>query len=333
MGFASAPPDLDQRRREISATLDPRQRSALGQFLTPTSTAGFMASLLEFHLNKPAHLLDPGAGIGALSAAAAERWRSAKRRKGSLALTCYELEPSFWDPLEATLGTMPGVQYEIRKTEFIAAAVKVASRGEHPYTHAILNPPYKKVQTASRHRTLVRKLGLETSNLYACFVACAVAASQAGAQVVAIIPRSWMNGLYFKPFRYWLFGRAALRHVHIFERRDSAFADDGVLQENVIIKLVVGGSQGEVEVSSSADDTFGCSSVIQAVAAMAARAVAMPLTKRAANSQATELANTNSKAPMAPSPIAGNMTALRPTWSGNLPSSSSATRLPSTYTA
>jgi adenine-specific DNA-methyltransferase len=216
MGFASAPFDLDQRRREISATLDPRRRSALGQFLTPTSTAGFMASLLEFHLNKPAHLLDPGAGIGALSAAAAECWRSAKRRRGSLELTCYELEPGFWDPLEATLGTVPGVQYEIRKTDFIAAAVKAASRGEHPYTHAILNPPYKKVQTASRHRTLVRKLGLETSNLYACFVACAVAASQAGAQVVAIIPRSWMNGLYFKPFRYWLFGRAALSHIHIF---------------------------------------------------------------------------------------------------------------------
>ena len=42
----------------------------------------------------------------------------------------------------------------------------------------------------------------------------------------------------------------------MFDRRDRAFSDDDVLQENVIIKLVVGAEQGMVEVSVSSDDRF-----------------------------------------------------------------------------
>jgi adenine-specific DNA-methyltransferase len=60
-----------------------------------------------------------------------------------------------------------------------------------------------------------------------------------------------MNGPYFKAFRYWLLDKAALTHIHVFNRRDTAFAEDEVLQENVILRMIVGGIQTEVRVSSS----------------------------------------------------------------------------------
>jgi hypothetical protein len=97
---------------------------------------------------------------------------------------------------------------------------------------------------------------LETSNLYTAFLACAVAQCAPGAQVVAIVPRSFMNGPYFKAFRYWLLDRVALDRIHLFDRRDSAFADDKVLQENVILKMRVGSAQGAVVISASLDDRF-----------------------------------------------------------------------------
>ena len=50
--------------------------------------------------------------------------------------------------------------------------------------------------------------------------------------MVAITPRSYCNGLYFKHFRRWFFSRMALRHVHLFECRRSTFED--VLQESLI---------------------------------------------------------------------------------------------------
>ena len=41
-------------------------------------------------------------------------------------------------------------------------------------THAILNPPYRKIGTRSRERTLLASVGIEISNLYAAFVWLAV---------------------------------------------------------------------------------------------------------------------------------------------------------------
>jgi hypothetical protein len=124
------------------------------------------------------------------------------------------------------------------------------------FTHAILNPPYRKISSASRHRHLLRSVGIETVNLYTAFIALAVALMKPGGEVVAIIPRSFCNGLYYQPFRRWLFERAALTHIHLFESRTSAFSDDKVLQENVIIKLRCGAQRQSIVVSSSTDATF-----------------------------------------------------------------------------
>jgi hypothetical protein len=223
----------------------------MGQFFTPGAVAHYMASLMEFEGSSDVELLDPGAGIGSLTAAVAQR------TKHRIRATCYELEDRFQEELADTLSELPNVVGAIENRDFIEHAVLLAAAGRSPrYTHVILNPPYKKINTGSIHRTLMRKLGVETSNLYTCFVACAIALCRPGAQVVAIIPRSFMNGLYFKPFRYWLLGRAALTHIHVFDSRDKAFSDDDVLQENVILRMVVGSEQGDVAVVASTDQSF-----------------------------------------------------------------------------
>ncbi len=72
-----------------------------------------------------------------------------------------------------------------------------------------------------------------------------------GGQLVAITPRSFTNGPYFKKFRRLLLDRIGLRQIHVFESRDVAFADSEVLQENVIIHGVRGDRPTEVVVSSS----------------------------------------------------------------------------------
>ncbi len=74
-----------------------------------------------------------------------------------------------------------------------------------------------------------------------------------GGQLVAIIPRSFCNGPYYRPFREFLLHHAALRQMHLFGSRTMAFKDDEVLQENVIIRLERGASQGNVIVSNSTD--------------------------------------------------------------------------------
>src|SRR5439155_8445730 len=102
------------------------------------------------------------------------------------------------------------------------------------FTTTILNPPYKKIQIDSTARSHLRSFGVETSNLYTGFLACAASLLAVGGDMVAITPRSFCNGLYFRPFREWFLAQMAFRRLHLFESRKQAFRDDAVLQENVI---------------------------------------------------------------------------------------------------
>ena len=70
-------------------------------------------------------------------------------------------------------------------------------------------------------------------------------------QLVAITPRSFCNGPYFKAFRREMFATSALRRIHVFDSRNKAFRDSEVLQENVIVHLVKGDNQGDVVIASS----------------------------------------------------------------------------------
>ena len=124
------------------------------------------------------------------------------------------------------------------------------------YTHVILNPPYKKINSNSSHRLALRTLGIEAVNLYSAFVALAITQAESGGQIVAIIPRSFCNGPYYRLFRDFIFAHTAIHHMHLFKSRSKAFKDDEVLQENIIIRLERGGQQGPVTITTSTDDSF-----------------------------------------------------------------------------
>ncbi len=134
-----------------------------------------------------------------------------------------------------------------------------APRGTQDFDCAILNPPYRKINSDSRDRRLLRSIGVETSNLYSGFLAIVVKLLKRGGELVAITPRSFCNGPYFRPFRKLLLEEMTLRRVHVFESRNKAFRDDDVLQENVIIHAVKGARRPErvvISVSESAEAEF-----------------------------------------------------------------------------
>ena len=163
------------------------------------------------------------------------------------------------DELRANLAAVAGdaIEATVVDGDFIeqAATMIRLGRGKR-FTHAILNPPYKKINSASAHRAFLRAVGLETVNLYSGFVGLALELMEDGGKVVAIIPRSFCNGPYYQPFRNFVLNRAAIQHVHLFDARNKAFKDDGVLQENIVLRLERGGIQGPVTISTSTDDTF-----------------------------------------------------------------------------
>lgn len=79
---------------------------------------------------------------------------------------------------------------------------------------------------------------------------------RAGGEMVAIVPRSFCNGPYFKPFREQFFAMMGLHRIHIFERRNSAFKGDEVLQENIILHAIKGAKPSTVTISTSHGGDF-----------------------------------------------------------------------------
>jgi adenine-specific DNA-methyltransferase len=246
---------VDKTRRTISPAIAPQHKAALGQYMTPSNVARFMASLFPRGTADACRLLDAGAGMGALSCAFLDRWTSGGFDFASVDVTAYEIDEKLRPHLARHLAAYDDARVRVVEGDYIALATVEDAAGPG-YTHAILNPPYKKIGSGSVHRLALRRAGIETVNLYSAFVALAIDQAAAGGEIVAIIPRSFCNGPYYRPFRDFLLERAAIRHIHLFESRSKAFEDDDVLQENIIIRLERGGRQGPVTVSTSTDASF-----------------------------------------------------------------------------
>jgi adenine-specific DNA-methyltransferase len=235
------------------------RKAELGQFMTPAAIATFMADQFESQNMSEVVLLDAGAGQGSLSAAFAARWKKTAGVGSRLTVHAYELDPKMIGILEPMLRGLESdkrVSAEIIAGDFISNAAAKIRLHERIYTHAILNPPYKKIGSDSSARQILSSVGIETVNLYSGFVALSLDMLKDGGELVAIIPRSFCNGPYYKPFRKFLLDRAAIQSIHLFGSRNQAFADDDVLQENVIIRLKKGARQGDVVVSRSTNPSF-----------------------------------------------------------------------------
>jgi len=234
------------------------RQAELGQFFTPDPIAQFMARMFAPSI-EPVRLLDAGAGEGRLLQAFVRLWRE-YGHQGSISVDAFEIDEQLLGPLEAgrrLLRTRPQSNIAIVLGDFIRVGVERLQTGTGPgYTHAILNPPYRKIHSRSEHRLLLRQIGLETGNLYSGFVGLALALLASGGELVALLPRSFCNGPYFERFRRFLLAQAALQQIHLFHARDQAFREERVLQENIIIRLTKGAVQGPVKVSTSSDALF-----------------------------------------------------------------------------
>lgn len=237
---------LDNLRLEANARLDPSNKSKLGQFMTPSVIAEFMSKFFV-ETNSPINLLDCGAGIGSLTISAL------KHLKNIASVEQWEIDPLMRSYLELNNQKL-NIPAIVHSNDFIEDAVNNLSFGLGTrFTHAIINPPYKKISSNSAHRLLLRAIGIETVNLYTAFLALTILLMEDNGQIVAIIPRSFCNGLYYKPFRELMLKHCSIENIHVFESRNTAFKDDDVLQENIIIKLIKAKQSTHTKVSSSYD--------------------------------------------------------------------------------
>jgi adenine-specific DNA-methyltransferase len=256
---------VDFLRLDASRNLQGSRKADLGQFLSPAPVARLMASMLACP-QPEIRLLDAGAGVGSLFAAAVAELCARPQPPQAIHITAYEIDPTLatYIPDTFRLCRTACDHARVRFTGELIVAEFLASVADsldgnlfgkpttERFTCSLLNPPYRKINSDSSARLLLRKMGIETSNLYTGFLATAVKLLEPGGELVAITPRSFCNGSYFRPFRKAFLHAMALRRLHVFDSRQQAFRDDAVLQENVILHAVKGGKkQVRVFITSS----------------------------------------------------------------------------------
>lgn len=253
---------VDSIREHSNTLLDETTRGKMGQYMTPSAVAQILARQFN-NLDGELSIIDAGAGVGSLTTALIARGID-EFAPTSIVSNTWELEPVLVEHLHQSLSLNQSLCNEsqidfnsnVHSVDFIESAVNILqarARGEQTSTFnkAILNPPYLKIAASSKERRLLRSVGVETGNLYSCFVALALMLLEDGGELVAITPRSFCNGPYFNDFRRLLLDNNSLSKLHVFESRKKAFKADKVLQENVIFHIVKGQEQGDVEITSS----------------------------------------------------------------------------------
>jgi adenine-specific DNA-methyltransferase len=241
------------RRKSLGA------RKALGQFFTGSVVSEYMASLVTKPKSKVIRILDAGAGTGILTASAALRCLDLSCK--TVHATLYEVDSEALPNLEQTLAIVHNTfsqqhgtfSFEIRCEDFVLA------RPDRDSTFcgfdiSVITPPYFKYSVIeSPYAKAAADLYHGDPNIYASFMAVVMACMKDGGQMVAITPRSFTNGLYFKGFRSYLLSESALDLIHIFKHRDKVFknTNSAVLQENIICRFIKGKKQNRVTVRSS----------------------------------------------------------------------------------
>lgn len=236
-------------QREYEKKTSPESRKQKGQVFTPPEVCRFMARLFS-NFPRDFRLLDPGAGAGSLTAAVAERFLRLRSPR-CLELHLFENDPGLIDILDRSMNRCRkslrqaghSVSYQIHEEDFVLASSGVFGQQKslfpsrltlEPFHGVIMNPPYFKLGKRSAYADIMEDIVHGQPNIYAFFLAVAANRLQPDGELVAITPRSFCSGLYFRNFRKWFFERMSLRHIHLFQSRTETFKEANILQESII---------------------------------------------------------------------------------------------------
>jgi len=250
-----------EQQRLFDASTSPQQRKAQGHFGTPPAIARFMAERFSPLPAETCRIIDPGAGVGTLSVALCQQVLEQKD-SCSLYFELWENDPRLLSLLEQAMSHCAvhlqdaghHMEYVIRESDFILENRQrsLLDRGpEASFHRVIMNPPYFKLRKESSHAQVMAHVVHGQPNIYALFMAVATDQLLPGGELVAITPRSYFNGPYFRRFRKWFFDRVSARAIHLFESRTEAFKEDAVLQESVILHAEKGGPPRDVILTTS----------------------------------------------------------------------------------
>ncbi len=207
--------------------LPPAGRRVLGTFFTPATVVDQMLDLAASLTSPPRVVVDPGAGVGAFTSAAVQRWRGADVHAVDINVVTLGL-------LVARVQQMADGQRErvaAHHADFLSWIRRSNGFGS---TLTIGNPPYTRHQLLSAKQKddgLAAAGALLTSRnatMAAYMVASILGRLTPADSAVLLLPSNWLRANYAELIREWLWKRSN-RSVEVHVLRDEGlFADANV---------------------------------------------------------------------------------------------------------
>lgn len=249
-------PIINNIRIEANKKNSEGKRKKYSQYFTEINLAQFMAQMFDQHYDH-LRILDPGAGVGSLTAAIIDKVCAQKVKPRMITATFYEIDSSMIPYLKRSIEFFQKkcsseeilFNYNIYNQDFLESCV-----GEQQidrFNCIIMNPPYKKLSGSSKIKKVLSNSGIEVANLYTAFLAVSARLLDESGTLIAITPRSFCNGTYFRSFRKDFLSKISFDRIHIFNSRSTLFREDDVLQENIILYGGKGKEKNIVNITSS----------------------------------------------------------------------------------
>lgn len=241
--------------QKTSSTLNPSHKLKFNQYFTEGNVAKRLARRLSCNQKV---IGDHGAGTGILGATAICSFLERHSDNLPNELRSYEIDTSLHSSFHECMAIVNAfAQCELQYSlggDFLSACDDVLAKRRNSLSCAILNPPYKKLSQSDPIALYLKNNFCPAPNNYAAFIILTVDMLEPFGELVAIVPRSFTSGSYFKKFRQWLRESGSFEWFHRYESRSNVFRNQNLLQENILFKYRKGAEQSKlVQVSSSID--------------------------------------------------------------------------------
>ena len=230
-------------------------KKELGQYFTGLEIADYMATMIQPVNSSVVRILDAGAGTGVLTFSTS--MRCLKLGHNRIHAVLYEIDRSILPQLEMNMSYISQIfrskggkfTFTIYNEDFVLSR---PDKSQKPFHISSINPPYFKYSSrTSPYAGATQDLYSGNPNIYASFMAVTAECLNPNGQMVAIVPRSFTSGLYFKDFRRYMGQNLSLDQVHVFKARDKVFKKLDVLQENIICYYTKRKQKPYIKISSS----------------------------------------------------------------------------------
>jgi adenine-specific DNA-methyltransferase len=234
--------------KEYSSSIPDNHKNVYSQYFSEDAIAKQMSSMLN--ISNGAVIGDHGAGTGILGAAViAKTITDLPVSSQPLVLKAYEIDEllhsTFYNCIEhlnsfASKQWAPTPKVSLKK-DFTEIAPDLISGTQKALLDAVIvNPPYMKLNQSTPLAKLMKENVVSTPNIYVVFLVLSIMLLKDKGEMVAIVPRSFCSGDYFKNFRVWLKEQGCIDWFVRYKRRSNLFKGDNVLQENVTFHFIKG---------------------------------------------------------------------------------------------